>query len=61
MTRNGWHLINGEVVFVICGHIIRGTRDGLTTYPYKRNKDGAWERMPYASIIYFKKGWYKMM
>ena len=61
MTKNGWNEINGEEVFVIAGHIIRGTRDGRTAYRYKRNKEGAWERMPLASITYFKKGWYRMM
>lgn len=59
--KNGWNVIKEENVFVEDDKIIRGERDGRTTYPYKQTKTGAWENAAGVRVSTYKRGKYKMM
>lgn len=59
--KNGWNVVDNENVFVEEDKIIRGERDGKTTFPYKQNKTGAWELATGVKVSTYKRGSYRMM
>lgn len=54
--KSGWHEYKGAYLYIEDGRVIRGQRDGRTTYPYKRVKDG-WDYAAGIKYEYFKKLW----
>ena len=43
MTKNGWHKVFGDDVYIEDGKVIRGLKSGKTCYPYEYSKkDDSW-------------------
>lgn len=54
VVKDGWHVICGEDVYVENGCVVRGMRDGRTTYPYRADGKGEWDLDQGTSVFGFR-------